>query len=105
MSKIGKTTELTDEQLDKVSGGQTTWTGGGANVNQNLRSRIQGVNTNINQNTNFFTKLFSIFGANQNSNNNSITNQYSVTNNNSRINNNANFLGINENENQNQNEN
>ena len=101
MSKIAKTTELTDEQLDKVSGGQTTWTGGGANVNQNLRSKIQGINTNVNQNTNFFTKLFSIFGIN----NNAITNQHSVTNNNARINNNVNFAGINENENQNQNEN
>ena len=102
MSKIGKTTELTDEQLDKVSGGKTTWTGGGPNVNQNLRSRIQGVNTNVNQNTNFFTKLSSIFGNNQNSNNNSITNQYSMTNNNARENSRVNFLGIN-NENENEN--
>ena len=105
MSKIGKITELTDDQLDKISGGKPDWDGNATGQNQNLKSQFSRNNLNMNQKTNFFTKLFSIFSVNSNTNNNSITNQYSVTNNNARINSNTNFLGINENENQNQNEN
>lgn len=101
MSKIGKTTELTDEQLNKISGGKPDWDGNAAGQNQNLKSQFSRNNLNMNQKTNFFTKLFGLFGIN----NNAITNQHSMTNNNARINSNVNFAGINENENQNQNEN
>lgn len=101
MSKIGKTTELTDEQLNKISGGKPDWDGNATSQGQNLKSQFSRNNLNMNQKTNFFTKLCGLFGIN----NNAITNQHSVTNNNSRINNNVNFAGINENENQNQNEN
>lgn len=102
MSKITKTTELTDEHLDKVVGGKPDWDGNTTGQNQNLKSQFSRNNLNVNQKTNFFTKLFSIFSVNSNTNNNSITNQYSVTNQN--INTNAN-INSNTNINQNQNEN
>lgn len=101
MSKIGKTTELTDEQLNKISGGKPDWDGNATSQGQNLKSQFSRNNLNMNQKTNFFTKLCGLFGIN----NNAGANQHSVTNNNARINNNVNFAGINENENQNQNEN
>ena len=101
MSKIGKTTELTDDQLDKISGGKPDWDGNATGQNQNLKSQFSRNNLNVNQKTNFFTKLFSIFSVNSNTNNNSITNQYSVTNQN--INTNANINANTNNQNQNEN--
>lgn len=100
MSKITKTTELTDDQLDKVVGGKPDWDGN--TNNQNLNQRTKYTNLNVNQKTNLFTRLLSFFGLNQNSNffvptnKNSITNQFENTNAN---------INANTNINQNQNEN